>query len=636
MRSFAMIRGKIPLIAGAVLLAQALAACGARPTSSDLPPRAADLGTKDLSAEESATQKRWDDLANALAIPNNRAKTSEELVAQLGTPSAFLTDPAKAAAYQALLGQIAAKHVATAFATRCAGIVGVRRLAAAHSRSLITGEVTPLPGADLYLMKFKLQKSAAGDAEDQTRAGLLIVPNSQAAAQSSPILAYGHGGDHGLTYEELAVHFGALQATHIIVAPPFPGEVLCLGAFDDATRTCADAPLAAALGTSVPYDNDVDELLGMQDCVVRASLIDVAGAADPTKGGLPMPVLDASGVATTQTLNGAVGTMVRRHTGGTFVGLPISLVSGSSRGGLVANIALAKTGAILKTWAADQSAPTKTLGAAYLRPSLFSCSMTNYPPSTLTAGEFRIGMELVAKGQAKNTSFYGLPSFAQLNLLLEDYRRGTMTAEQTAVLIAQRDATLSGPFVIAALRNWSKANLGVSSGGKGVLAIDHGVLDRVVPFSQTKLAFNILLGIGANPGIVSDTDPNLAPGVTLFARAFMPAAKYVGPDGKLTSAYFQHGDVAFADGTSVMPTDFLSPAISGRAFADAALEARANQLATALGKDVQFARFLILTGQTSLTADGKALDDAKNLIGLPPDTVFASVRASLCESALAP
>ncbi len=542
----------------------ALSGCHDGGQSSGIPPLPADLTPADANPASRSSQTLWDDLAGELGIGSNQASTPAALAGQLATPSSFLTAD-RAADYAALLGNVAKAYGSTAYATRCATIDGLTALGPAKTVDPVAGTAQDFPGANLYLMRYHLQADATGKAEDQTRSGLVVIP--AAGAGTSVIAAYAHGGDFGLGYPEVAAAFGAFQANHVIVAPTYPGEALCKVATDSEARDCDDAgPLVPASGQALAYDTDVDELLGMYDCVTRASI----GKADA-------PISDAGGLDTGKTLAKVLTPLVKRHGTGTFAQQPQGIIVGASRGGLVAELALAKTGAALAALGAAPNA----LGPAYLAPSYFSCAAIISAPASFAFAEFRLFLEQWVKGRLGDTTFAGFLGMSSLADLFDPYRAGDEDAATAALKIVQRDAMLTSPLIVAALRDWAKFTLGTANGGQGAWLRLHGIYDGVVPLSQAQGDFNVLLGAASNAALVNPADSSKAPGLAFTQREIDAKADYLS-GGKLEKGLSQHLDKAFFDGTSLVKGDFISPKVTGQALPVAAAETAANGIAQQL------------------------------------------------------
>lgn len=603
-----------------LLLIATAVACGKEPKTSGLPPKPEEL-TTDLADEGAkAAQAQWAALASALGIAPNLAGSEAELKAQLASPPTFLNS-ARAKDHATLVGKIAQGYGAKAYATRCASIDGVQELGPAKTVDPATGQATDFAGAKLYLMKYKLQADATGKAETESRSGLLTIP-TQAGGQAV-LAAYAHGGAFGLGYGEIAGALGELQGSHVVIAPTYPGEPLCKQAVDAATRSCDAAGVAVAAGTAGdPYDADADELLGMYDCVARATI----GKADG-------PMLAANGTATGATLGAALQGVVKRHGTGTLAQLPQGILLGASRGGLVAEIALAKTGAALAAIGAATTADP--LGPAYLSPSYFSCAAVVSGPTSFTFAEFRLFLEQWVKGRVASTSFIAFPGIAPLAGLFEPYRSGAIDADAAMLLVAKRDGALTSPLAVAALRNWTKFEKGTSNGAAGALLSMHGTADKVVPISQAALFFNVMLGTSTSPAVVG-SDPAKAPGLTLTSRAFAPKS-----EGGL-----QHGDASFFASTAIVPGDFVSSAVTEKALPVVAGETAAQGIAKTMAggaepttAQLKVARSYVLMGVLQPTGTPKPVPVSDALVhlaeeDLTPAKVMGLWRTGSCANAL--
>ncbi len=612
----------------ALLLLSLTAACGETPKNTNVPPPPAKLAPP--------PSPLWENLAAALGIGINQEATEAALRAQLATPSSYLAS-ARAADYAKLVGTVAQTYGAAAYATRCAEIVAVQKLAPAKLVDPLTGKAEDFAGATLHLMSYKLQADGSGKAETNPRSGLIVIPTTGSA--NSVIAAYAHGGDFGLGYAEVAAAFGELQGNHVVVAPTYPGEPLCKQAADAATRACDAAGVIVPAGTrGAAYDADADELLGMYDCVMRAGI----GKADAK-------MLDETGKDTGVTLAAALNPLLKRHGAGTAAQVPQGIVFGTSRGGLVAQIALAKTGAALSALSAASAANPAPLGPAYLSPAYFSCAAVVSGPASFAFAEFRLMLEQWVKGRLASTSFAAFPGMASLSGLFDAYRDGTVAADAAALAVVRRDAPLTAPLQLAALRNWAKFTQGTANGGPGAMLVLHGLYDKVVPISQAQLNFNVMLQASTSPTLVSATDPAKSPGLALFGRGFTPKADLL-EGGKLKAGHFQHGDAAFFGSTAIIPGDFISATVTGQALPSEAGEAAANGLAqkifsvpTPSAAQLKAARGYILAGILAADAVPKPVAAADAAGGetihlveeaLTPAAAFGAWRLGACAAAL--
>lgn len=503
-------------VSAAILMTQG---CGKAVSNENIPKPADELTTDDITDEGViARQAKWDEMATALGIGNNKASTSAELLTQLATPSTYLST--NAAAFPALLTTLTTQYAATANKARCAAIDSVTEWKAAYDS---TGAAV---AAKVYLMKYKLQTDSAGTAESDTRAGLFIVPD--AGVQNARLVAYGHGGDSGLSYDDLAANWGALQASNVIVAPAFPSEAVCNAKTGDNKACDSSGNLADGVGTALPYDNDADDLLGMYDCVIRA----YAGS-----NAAPFNLTAATGYATRLKPNGGSPRPMYP--------LPLSVLAGASRGGLVALVAAGRMGAHLSA-----NGATNALGASYGAGSFFSCAVNMAGPVGPTVGKARIYFELLVKGTIENSAFINLPGLRKLKDLFTDYIAGEVTADVAKMRVVQRDVTLTSPLIQAALRNWkaySATPNPTSQSQRGRLLYLHGDADATVPVTDTQLSYNVMAGITAlQISTFSGTGAASFPGLNLTSRVFTGS-------GHFDTAYF-------TGATSTYPASYIATA----------------------------------------------------------------------------
>jgi hypothetical protein len=142
----------------------------------------------------------------------------------------------------------------------------------------------------------------------------------------------------------------------------------------------------------------------------------------------------------------------------TFV-LPVSYMAGLSRGGLTAQLALAKAGGTLGTLSAVQTKVTseataagltdaaqigtlvkteveKVVGTGFFQPPRFSCAIDFFGPSTFLATSYRLGLEAFVKGYGNKTSFYDLPTGEQLFERWKAYGEGVKFKKSDGTLAA--------------------------------------------------------------------------------------------------------------------------------------------------------------------------------------------------------
>lgn len=508
-------------LTAAILLSQG---CGQAVKNENIPKGADELTTDDVTDESvKKRQSKWEELATALGIGNNRASTAADLITQLGTVSTYLST--NSAALPGLMTTLTTQYAASANKARCAAVDSVTEWKAAYDG---TGTAV---AAKVYLMKYKLQTDAAGTAEDITRSGLFVVPDAGSA--NARLIAYGHGGDSGLSYDEIAANFGALQASNVIVAPAFPSEAVCNAKTGDNKACDAEGNLADGVGDSKPYDNDADDLLGMYDCVVRAKMGSDAA---------PYNLSAATGYSARLKSNG----------GGAFSGRPLSVLAGASRGGLVSMVAAGRMGAHLAA-----GAGTGALGAAYGYPSFFSCAVNFAGPVGPTVGKARIYFELLVKGTIENSAFINLPGIRKLKDLFNDYMNDEVTADVAKMRAVQRDVSLTSPLIMAALQNW-KTYAGTPQdprfrSKRGRVLWMHGDADATVPVTDTQISYNVLAGVTALQVAAFAGSTHTMPGVNVTSRVFTGAghfdSAYYTATGTYPSGYVANTSVTGASAT---------------------------------------------------------------------------------------
>lgn len=465
-----------------IAFASGMYACGKVEDTSNIPKAVGDLTTDDVTDETiKAGIDRWDEVQEALGIKGTAISSPSTKIGSTEMSTLLVTE-----------------HTKALYATRCASVDSVEEY---DPVAAVDTDGTTAVAAKVYKMKYKL-RSSASVTEETARTALLVIGDS--CSNNCQMVAYGHGGDRGLTYSEIYKNFGALQASKIIVAPTFPGEPLCktsVSSTSDKTA-CAgtDDVLEAPVGTSIPWDNDVDDLMGAQSCLVKAALLS-----------------GSFGSSLYSKINGKW-----KPTGGgnTFNNAPLTFLAGSSRGALVANLAMARAGAALTgaltaytnaggglagqgaalQYIATNTGESYAGGAAGLAlltaTTLPSCSIHNFGPAGSTMGVGRVIAELLVKGNASKSNLYGLPGVPQLDAIMADYRNGTIDKDAAVKLIAKRDVPLNSALMHGALRKWADFALGTAatSNTSGKMLVLHGEKDKVVPVSDTQILANVFMG----------------------------------------------------------------------------------------------------------------------------------------------
>lgn len=449
--------------------------------------------------------------------------------------------------------------------TRCARIERVSEVNGipAYARA----PDTPLLGIKILKLEYVLQNDSPakslglldGSFGDQiVRTALVTLPDQTVlAGKKVPLAIYGHGGDSGLSYTEIARVFGQRQLEWVIAAPAFPNEPICESGLNPLTLSCNGQTIAKPAGTLRPFDNDANEILGLHHCLVRA-LYGVSANATAKSFGLPTALETAENKTTkshgtdsaveptfsatlAQTLSTYgdqnLGLEVRPGTRNTNDSLraahPRSIVFGASRGSAAALIALAKAGAAYTAF--SQSSDTKSF-------SLFQCGAFLFPPTTFSMGKLRIGLELFVKGLSESSVFYQLPTAPLLAEFFRDFREGNKTAQQMALKYMQIDPLLNIHLIASALRDWSQPD---KLPGKIIML--HGRQDRVVGSENSRYFGKMISKASARV-----SNAKLAPGVISSIISFAPPAESPFPTGSLVGdLVYQHGDAAFQNSLSV-------------------------------------------------------------------------------------
>jgi hypothetical protein len=579
-----------------LILPALLTHCGVAP-SKGLPPNENALSSMSINPKAVQLEKLWIDFTSELRLnyrspfpdlqstelsknknpPPNSSKTTQDLRLELEDFPGVLDD----ANYEKLNADLvkafsqapssdeltASSTTATSpfNATRCARI---ERVSEVSGISPYAGEkTTPLSGIKILKLEYVLQNESPakslglldGSFGDQiVRTALVTVPDQTVlAGKKIPLAIYGHGGDSGLSYSELAKVFGQRQKEFVIAAPAFPDEPICESGLNPLTLACNGQTIAKPAGTLRPFDTDANEILGLHHCIVRA-LYGVSSNTTVKSFGLPTeldtsdnksgkagdtdsPVNPTFSTLLAETLStygekgqGILGNIGTRNTDEILrTAHPKSVMFGSSRGSAAALIALAKTAAAYSAF--RNSTETKSF-------SLFQCGAFLFPPTTFAMGKLRIGLELFVKGLSESSVFYQLPTAPLLAEFFRDFREGNKTAQQMALKYAQIDPLLNVHLIASALRNWSDPEA-----LPGKLLLLHGRLDRVVGSENSRYFGNMMSKASARI-----SQEKSAPGAISSIISFAPPTDTPFPTGSIFGdLVYQHGDNVFQKSQSV-------------------------------------------------------------------------------------
>ena len=373
--------------------------CGTAP-SKNLPPPADQLGYSSLSAGSQQQEKLWKDFASSLGLvykspadPTQSAesdsgiKNADALELELDSFPSRISPSQIAATNSALIEGFTGINLANPrplsnnsgtkspkgtqfYGTRCARIESLTAVdtLTAHAGS----PESPLGSVKIYKLAYVLEDEtpaqALGLSDDAVslgdkvvRTALLTVPTqAEGHPPRLPLVLYGHGGDQGLSYTEIARVFGDLQTRMVIAAPSFPEEAICAQEISPISGGCRGGEASTiapptAKGTLKPLDSDANELLGLQNCITRSMFLlhketkikerGLNVGVGPNDPPTEVAKLLAPLVATYEVAQGrspaTLGDALR-------LAEPRSIIIGSSRGAATSLIALAKAGAALQ------------------------------------------------------------------------------------------------------------------------------------------------------------------------------------------------------------------------------------------------------------------------------------------------
>ncbi len=570
------------------------AGCGVAATRA-LPPRADRLLGNNTAASSLQDEALWQAFAKELGLKyeapasndaspaDNPRKTEDDLESELNTYPTLVSDDRIAETTSLLmdgfLGQSTNSENSPTpsstnsdpgrpfFGSRCARVESVEPVSAIQPIDPNTGQA--LEDVQAFKIQYVLEdrtraRALALTGEEPSigdkvlRSALLIVPKETAEGAKLPLALYGHGGDKGLSYTEIAEFFGSHQRSMIIAAPSFPEEPICAGETSVASPTCRGGRATTVAdptpaGTLKPLDSDADELLGLQHCLARTLLtyhpdtrIKAFGFSDsgPESGSFALNDLLAHRLQLHGDAEGPSSTV----SSALLEAEPRTILFGASRGAAASLIALAKTGA-----AHDARAElTNTTSLTHI-----SCAALLFPPTTFAMGRLRIGLELFVKGLARSSVFYSLPLASALADFFADYRKGNLTAQEMARRYMLIDPLFGAGLVASALRDWRLGSDTNDALAAGRLLMMHGRLDRVVGGENTLFYARRLAQVSQNL-----SRQGKAPGTRIAALSFQPKPSDPFPTGNVVAAlFYQHGDAVFRRSLST-PDGSLGPWVS--------------------------------------------------------------------------
>lgn len=157
-----------------------------------------------------------------------------------------------------------------------------------------------------------------------------------------------------------------------------------------------------------------------------------------------------------------------------------TIASGSGRGGLVASLAMARSGAALLGSITDTT--------QWVR---YDCGVLANPLHTFYGAEARLTLAALVRGNTEETKYPRIPGFRQLRYeIFHNYRNKVLTADDVAFHIAKRDAFITSPFVNMALKDFSVEpdEKGVRAGG---LLVMHGTSRNDFTVNSSRIYANV-------------------------------------------------------------------------------------------------------------------------------------------------
>ncbi|MBC7532891.1 MAG: hypothetical protein H7318_15060 [Oligoflexus sp.] len=541
----------------------------------------------------------WQKIRTKLGIDPIGGSSADDLIVNLATPSDLISDPELAAAENTT--QVA-KVIATAEQSVCQEIkvplIDINPGAAvglSGGFSLSNGAPKALPApAKVYLMNYKLKGDAA------YRNALITVPSTAPtlAHMASPLIAvksesngsygyplilYAHAAASGFAYEEIAQSLGDLQSGNIIAAPVFPGEPLCT-TYDTVsgtkTTSCSGSNISsAAVGRSLPFENDVTDLHGLYDCMktwaaesTARVVFNTQGAASGTEN-LSTKIVKVN--ASAQAALASSSPVLAAAAGG-----PITVVAGLGRGATVAGLTLVRAGALNSVYLAStlDTAAQIALATKGVFPALFSCSLLIAPQASFTSGKNKIYLDFWSKESssvltpAQALAIESIPTFASIHAKIKAFRADSAKSEDDrATAIADYvkgiDLLMHLPLVHGGLQNFGKqftskllagsnatSAANTSKAAQGHLLLLHGSKDKIADVGNSDL----LSGVGvetSNEMVLA----GLVPGVKWLALDVAPPAASLDESGALPASDYGHVSSAnFVAGTTAQETSVQS------------------------------------------------------------------------------
>lgn len=299
----------------------------------------------------------------------------------------------------------------------------------------VAAETNPEDGSQTLLLEYHIEKLP-------TRLhAMLRVPNGSG---THPVVLYNNSG-YAVSYDntEYLNLFGNNAHALIFASPLYAGELFTFGG-----KTYIEE------GTRKTFVDEVDRAYALAVCL-------------QTKHN---QVVLASG----QTLTKRV-----QH-GRDGVGGVRMYAAGSGRGGLVALLAMARSGAGMLAGL--------TQNGNWAR---FDCGVLANPMYSLYGAEARLMLDALVQGNTEETKYVHIPGMRELRYeLFRAYRNNEISADTLAFEILKRDAFVQAPFVNVALKNF-----GLEPNARGLragaLLVMHGTKRADFPINGSRIYANV-------------------------------------------------------------------------------------------------------------------------------------------------
>lgn len=598
--------GRMTLIPIGILAS--LPSCGEKTEKNEgFIPKLSEITKEDVVTEAAvAGDSLWNKVIALLEVPGLTG-TQADVLTSLGTASTLITDTTKATtAANTKVGSV----VATATEQQCeagaatgpfltdltstiaAGIQQKYNITIGSGGFKIdatTGAPTNLGGqttltTKVFLMSYKLKNDTdfryAFLSVPQATPGALtgaVRTESASASYGYPLALYAHASTSGLSYGEIAKVLGDIQLGHIVLAPAFPGEKICIS--PDANNACTDDINKTSVGTSKPYQNDVTDLLGAYECVrtkltAGGSFGTPAGATVSVTGYAPISAdIKADSATYTAALAGAAAQ-------------PLTYTIGLGRGANVIALAQQRAGAInsiLSSTATDANttaAKTALTNAGIVAPQTFSCAVSAGGNFTFAHGKNKVYLNYWVAGYsdfipvASQAALDAIPGFKEVHATIAAIRDDATKDEDTkASEIAAYVKAIDSSFLMSlyhgSVANWGKMYrakyyagayaAGVTAAGvpaaktlaaaQGAILVLNGTKDKVADISNSLIFTGVGAGVTSAIATEKGTTGSTSPLATLGGNNWLSLG--INQDG---SDNGHISDVSFLTGKAISKT----------------------------------------------------------------------------------